>query len=291
MLSGAMTAMVTPFREGKLDETRLREQIEFQIKGGIDGLVPVGTTGESPTLDFPEHERVIALTVEAARGRVPVVAGTGANATSEALELHSFAKKAGATACLSVNPYYNKPTQEGLYRHFMTLADRVDLPIVLYNIPGRTGITMSPQTVARLDAHPNIVAIKEATGSLDLASEIMSLCDITVLSGDDSLTLPLMSIGARGIISVASNLLPRDVKALTKLALAGNFAEAMNVHRRLFPFIKTLFLDGNPAGIKHAMKVAGLDTGEVRLPLWEAGDATKKAIEEQMRKLDVRIKG
>jgi 4-hydroxy-tetrahydrodipicolinate synthase len=291
MLSGAMTAMVTPFREGKLDETRLREQIEFQIKGGIDGLVPVGTTGESPTLDFPEHERVIALTVEAVRGRVPVVAGTGANATSEALELHSFAKKAGATACLSVNPYYNKPTQEGLYRHFMTLADRVDLPIVLYNIPGRTGITMSPQTVARLDAHPNIVAIKEATGSLDLASEIMSLCDITVLSGDDSLTLPLMSIGARGIISVASNLLPRDVKALTKLALAGNFAEAMNVHRRLFPFIKTLFLDGNPAGIKHAMKVAGLDTGEVRLPLWEAGDATKKAIEEQMRKLDVRIKG
>ena len=285
--SGAMTAMVTPFREGKVDEARLREQIEFQIKGGIDGLVPVGTTGESPTLDFPEHERVIALTVEAVRGRVPVVAGTGANATTEALELHSFAKKAGATACLSVNPYYNKPTQEGLYRHFMTLADRVDLPIVLYNIPGRTGITMSPQTVARLNRHPNIVAIKEATGSLDMASEIMSLCDITVLSGDDSLTLPLMSIGAKGIISVASNLLPRDVKAMTKLALANNFAEAANIHRRLFPFIKTLFLEGNPVGIKHAMKVAGLDTGEMRLPLWEASDATKKQIEEQMRKLDV----
>jgi len=291
MLSGAMTAMVTPFREGKVDESRLREQIEFQIKGGIDGLVPVGTTGESPTLDFREHERVIALTVEAVRGRVPVVAGTGANATTEALELHSFAKKAGATACLSVNPYYNKPTQEGLYRHFMTLADRVDLPIVLYNIPGRTGITMSPQTVARLNQHPNIVAIKEATGSLDMASEIMSLCDITVLSGDDSLTLPLMSIGAKGIISVASNLLPRDIKAMTKLALAGNFAEALNLHRRLFPFIKTLFLEGNPAGIKHAMKVAGLDTGEMRLPLWEAGDGTKKLIEEQMRKLDVPRKG
>jgi len=287
MLSGAMTAMVTPFREGKVDESRLREQIEYQIKGGIDGLVPVGTTGESPTLDFPEHERVIALTVEAVRGRVPVVAGTGANATTEALELHSFAKKAGATACLSVNPYYNKPTQEGLYRHFMTLADRVDLPIVLYNIPGRTGITMSPHTVARLNQHPNIVAIKEATGSLDMASEIMSLCDITVLSGDDSLTLPLMSIGAKGIISVASNLLPREIKAMTKLALAGNFAEALNLHRRLFPFIKTLFLEGNPAGIKHAMKVAGLDTGEMRLPLWEAGDGTKKLIEEQMRKLDV----
>jgi 4-hydroxy-tetrahydrodipicolinate synthase len=287
MLSGAMTAMVSPFREGKLDETRLREQIEFQIKGGIDALVPVGTTGESPTLDFPEHERVIELTVEAARGRVPVIAGTGANATTEAVELHSFARKAGATACLSVNPYYNKPTQEGLYRHFMTLADRVDLPIVLYNIPGRTGITMTPQTVARLNAHPNIVAIKEATGSLDMASEIMSLCDITVISGDDSLTLPLMSIGAKGVISVASNLLPREIKAMTKLALAGSFAEARAIHHRLFPLIKTLFLDGNPAGIKHAMKVAGLDSGEVRLPLWEASDATKKAIEEQMRKLDV----
>src|SRR3954464_3416611 len=184
MLSGAMTAMVTPFREGKLDESRLREQIEFQIKGGIDGLVPVGTTGESPTLDFPEHERVIALTVETVKGRVPVIAGTGGNATSEALELPAFAKRAGATACLSVNPYYNKPTQEGLYRHFMTLADKVDLPIVLYNIPGRTGVTMTPQTVARLNEHRNIVAVKEATGSLDLASEIMGLCEITVLSGD-----------------------------------------------------------------------------------------------------------
>ena len=282
-LSGAMTAMVTPFREGKVDEARLREQVEYQIKGGIDGLVPVGTTGESPTLDFPEHERVIELTVEAARGRVAVVAGTGANATTEAIELHSFARKAGAAACLSVNPYYNKPTQEGLYRHFMTLADRVDLPIVLYNIPGRTGITMTPQTVARLNAHPNIVAIKEATGSLDMASEIMSLCDIAVVSGDDSLTLPLMSIGAKGIISVASNLLPREIKAMTKLALAGNFAEAANLHHRLFPLIKTLFLDGNPAGIKHAMKVAGLDSGELRLPLWEASETTRGTIEKLTR--------
>src|SRR3954470_13073448 len=288
--AGAYTAMVTPFREGKLDRPRLRDQVEFQVKGGIDGLVPVGTTGESPTLDFPEHERVIELTVEAARGRVQVIAGTGANATNEALELHSFARKAGADACLSVNPYYNKPSQEGLYRHFMTLADRVDLPIVLYNIPSRTGITMTPPTVARLNQHPNIVAIKEATGSLDLASEIMSLCDITVVSGDDSLTLPLMSIGARGVVSVASNLLPKDIKAMTKLALAGNFAEAANLHRRLFPLIKSLFLDGNPVGIKYAMKLAGLDTGELRLPLWEASDATKKQIEEQVRKLDIPIK-
>lgn len=284
MFSGAITALITPFKDGKLDEARLREQVEFQIKSGIDGLVPVGTTGESPTLDFPEHERVIALTVEIARGRVPVIAGTGGNATSEALELHGFAKRAGATACLSVNPYYNKPSPEGLYRHFMTLADKVDLPIVLYNIPGRTGITMSPQTVARLSAHPNIVAIKEATGSIDMASEILSLCDITVISGDDSLTLPLMSVGGKGVISVASNLLPAQIKQLTKLALAGNFAEAMTIHRKLFPLIKTLFLDGNPAGIKHAMKVAGKDTGEMRLPLWEASDAAKKAIEEQVKK-------
>src|SRR5215207_3168224 len=172
MFSGAMTAMVSPFREGKLDEARLREQIEYQIKGGIDGLVPVGTTGESPTLDFPEHERVIELTVQVAKRRVPVIAGVGGNATAEALELHGFAKKVGADAGLSVNPYYNKPTQEGLYRHFMTLADKVKLPIVLYNIPGRTNITMTAQTVARLAKHPNIVAIKESTGSIDMASEI-----------------------------------------------------------------------------------------------------------------------
>ena len=279
MFSGAYTAMVTPFREGKLDESRLREQIEFQVKGGIDGLVPVGTTGESPTLDFPEHERVIELTVEAARGRVQVVAGTGANATTEALELHSFARKAGATACLSVNPYYNKPSQEGLYRHFMTLADKVDLPIVLYNIPGRTGVTMSAQTVAKLAQHPNVVAIKEATGSLDMTSEIASLCHLPILSGDDSLTLPIMSIGGRGVISVISNLLPGKVKQMVKYAADGNYAEARALHYQMFPLIKALFLDGNPAGIKYAMKVAGMDTGEMRLPLWEASDATKKQIE------------
>jgi 4-hydroxy-tetrahydrodipicolinate synthase len=278
---------VTPFRDGKLDEARLREQIEFQISGGIDGLVPVGTTGESPTLDFPEHERVIELTVQYSKKRVPVIAGTGANATSEALELHQFAKKAGADACLSVNPYYNKPTQEGLYRHFMTLADKVELPIVLYNIPGRTGITMSPQTVARLNEHPNIIAIKEATGSLDMASEIMSLCDITILSGDDSLTLPLMSIGAKGVISVLSNLLPDQVKLMTKLALSGKFADAALIHKKLFPLTKSLFLDGNPVGIKYAMKVAGKDTGELRLPLWEASDGTKQTIEKLMHKLDI----
>jgi 4-hydroxy-tetrahydrodipicolinate synthase len=286
-LGGALTAMITPFRDGKVDESRLREQVEYQITNGIDGLVPVGTTGESPTLDFPEHERVIQITVTCANRRVPVVAGVGGNATTEALELHSFAKKVGADAGLSVNPYYNKPSQEGLYRHFMTLADKVDLPIVLYNIPGRTGITMTPQTVARLAKHPNIVAIKEATGSLDMASEIMSLCELPILSGDDSLTLPLMSIGATGVISVASNLIPKTIAGMCKLATNGNFAAAAQVHRRLFPFIKSLFLDGNPVGIKHAMKVAGLDTGDLRLPLWEASDATKQTIEQLVKQLDL----
>lgn len=283
--TGAFTATITPFREGKLDEQRLREQVEYQIAQGIDGLVPVGTTGESPTLDFKEHERVIELTVEVARGRVPVIAGTGANATVEAMELHTFAKRSGATACLSVVPYYNKPSQEGMYRHFMTLADRVDLPIVLYNIPGRTGVTMSAPTVARLAKHKNIVAIKEATGSLDMTSEIMSLCDITVLGGDDSLTLPLMSIGAKGVVSVLSNLVPAQVKQITKLALTGSFAEAAVIHRRLFPLMRAMFLDGNPVGIKFAMSRAGRDTGELRLPLWDASEGTKKQISELMGKL------
>jgi len=282
-IQGAMTAMVTPFREGKVDEQRLREQVEFQIKNGIDGLVPVGTTGESPTLDFKEHARVIELTVQYAGGRVPVIAGTGANATSEALELHQIAKRAGAPGCLSVNPYYNKPTQEGLYRHFMTLADRVDLPIVLYNIPGRTGVTMSPATVARLAKHRNIVAIKESTGDMNIAAEIRALCDIILLSGDDSLTVPIMSIGGRGVISVLSNAIPAQIKSLTKLCQANQYDQAAALHRKLFPLMRAMFLDGNPVGIKHAMKVAGLDTGELRLPLWEASDGTKKQIEQCMK--------
>lgn len=291
MFHGAMTAMITPFRDGKLDEQRLQQQIRRQIEGGIDGLVPVGTTGESPTLDFAEHERVIELTVQIAAGRVPVIAGVGANATAEALQLHAFAKKAGADAGLSVNPYYNKPTQEGLYRHFMTLADRVDLPIVLYNIPGRTGITMSPQTVARLAAHPNIVAIKEATGSMDITSEIAALCDITILSGDDSLTLPLMSIGAKGVISVLSNLIPAQIKQLVQLAAGNRYPDAAALHRGLFPLMRAMFLDGNPPGIKFAMQHAMLDSGELRLPMWEAGESTKKQIAELMKSIHIGVSG
>ena len=280
MFTGAMTAMITPFRHGRLDEARLQDQIEYQISNGIDGLVPVGTTGESPTVDWKEHARVLELTVNFSRGRVPVLAGVGANATTEAIELHKVAKQVGAAGGLSVNPYYNKPTQEGLYRHFVTVADTVDLPIVLYNIPSRTGVTMTAQTVARLAKHQNIVGIKEATGSLDMTSEIMSLVHgFTVVSGDDSLTLPIMSIGGKGVISVVSNLLPAKVKQMVKYAQDGNYAEARAIHYQLFPLIKTLFADGNPAGIKHAMRVAGMDSGEMRLPLVEASETTKKQIE------------
>src|SRR5258705_12766575 len=290
MFTGAFTAMVTPFRNGKVDEVRLREQIEYQISQGIDGLVPVGTSVQSPTLYAAEHVRVMSLTVEFARKRVPVIGGTGGNATNEAMELHRHAKAAGCDACLSVNPYYNKPTQEGLYRHFMTLADAIDLPIIFYNIPGRTGVTMSPQTVARLrQANPKaFIGIKEATGSIDMASEIRSLCDIPIYSGDDSLTLSLMAVGAVGVVSVLSNLIPGDIRKMVHLAGEGRFKDATAIHHRLFPLMRAMFLDGNPVGIKWAMKVAGRDSGEMRLPLWEASEATKKQISELMGKLGIK---
>ena len=278
-LTGAMTALVTPFRDGRVDEGRLREQVRFQIDSGINGLVPCGTTGESPTLSFDEHKRVIEIVVEEAGGRVPVVTGAGANATSEAAELHEFAKSVGADAALSVNPYYNKPTQEGLYRHFATLSDRVDLPIVLYNIPGRTGVTMSPQTVARLYNDANIAAVKEATGDVTFTTAIMAECGVPILSGDDPLTLPVLAVGGVGVISVLSNLLPGRVAELCKLGLGGDFAGARAIHHEVFNLTRSLFLDGNPVGVKAAMAMLGRDTGELRLPLVGASDATKSVIQ------------
>ena len=282
-LRGAFTALVTPFADDEsFDERRFREQIRFQLDAGIDGVVPVGTTGESPTLDMAEHKRVIDACCAEVAGRVPVLAGVGGNATNEALELHAHAKAAGATHALSVNPYYNKPTQEGLYRHFATLAEKVDLPIVLYNIPGRTSVTMTPQTVARLHATGRVPAIKEATGSCDQATEIMKLCGITVLSGDDPLTLPLMSLGGAGVISVVSNLVPGAVAALCRAAAAGDWVEARRRHFALFPLTKSLFLDGNPAGVKHALKTLGRDTGVVRLPLVGVGEAAAGVIGREL---------
>lgn len=284
-LQGAITALVTPFEGAHVDEKRLREQVRYQIDAGVSGLVPVGTTGESPTLDFDEHKRVIAIVVEEAAGRVPVIAGAGGNATSEAIELHEFARSVGADAALSVNPYYNKPSQEGLYQHFATISEKVDLPIVLYNIPGRTNVTMSPQTIARLYRDTNVVAVKEATGDVTFASAIMRESDIPVLSGDDPLTLPLMSIGGVGVISVLSNVLPRKVVELTRLAAGGDFASAAKIHHEVFGLTRSLFLDGNPVGVKAAMAMLGRDTGLLRLPLVEASESTRQTIRAELNGL------
>lgn len=286
MIQGAITALVTPFKDGRVDEARLREQVAYQLDQGIDGLVPVGTTGESPTLDFDEHFRVIELVQQQAGDRVPVLAGVGGNATAEALKLHAFAKSVGCRAGLSVNPYYNKPSQEGLYRHFMTLVEKVDLPIVLYNIPGRCGINMTPATIARLyEAAPTMFpAIKEAAGSCEQVSEIRQRCNIAILSGDDGLTLPFMSLGAVGVVSVLSNIVPGDVAVMVRLAAENAFDEARKLHEKYFELTKSLFIDGNPAGVKAALKMLGRDSGEMRLPVVEASGATVEIIRGLMKK-------
>ncbi len=264
-----MVALVTPFQDGKVDYKTLEELVQFHLDSGTDGLVPVGTTGESPTLSHSEHKKVIERVVKVAGGKIPVIAGAGSNSTAEAIELSAFAKKTGADATLQVGPYYNKPTQEGFYQHFKAIADEVDLPIVLYNIPGRCGGSgMTPETVARLSAIENIVAIKEATGSLDQASEIASRCDITILSGDDSLTLPLASVGGKGVISVVANIVPADVKAMTDLILEGDFVSARKWHNKLFALSKNLLsLSTNPIPIKAAMSMLNMASEELRLPM------------------------
>jgi 4-hydroxy-tetrahydrodipicolinate synthase len=260
--------MITPFRNGQVDFEALRKLVDWHVAEGTDCLAPCGTTGESPTLDHEEHEKVVAAVCEHARGRIKVMAGTGSNSTREAIRLTRSAHKAGVDGALMVGPYYNKPTQEGYYRHFAAVAEAVDLPIVLYNIPGRTGSNMLPETLARLAELPTVVAVKEATGSLDQASQISALCNLTILSGDDSLTLPLMSIGGRGVVSVVGNIVPRDMKALVRAFEAGRNAEARQWHRRLFPLCRDLLgAATNPIPIKTAMKLLGRDTGELRLPL------------------------
>ena len=282
--AGVTVALVTPFRGGDIDFTALRHLVDWHIEQGTDCLSPVGTTGESPTLDHDEHERVIATVIERAAGRIKVVPGTGSNSTREAIRLTRFAQRSGASGALMVGPYYNKPTQEGYYRHFAAVAEACDLPIVLYNIPGRTASNIVPETLARLAEIPSIVAVKEATGSLDQASHIASLCDLTILSGDDSLTLPLMSIGGRGVVSVVGNLVPRDLKALVSAYDAGKPAEALHWHRRLFPLCRDLLaLATNPIPLKTAMKLLGRDSGEVRLPLCPLDDAGEARIGQTLR--------
>ncbi|HMC66408.1 MAG TPA: 4-hydroxy-tetrahydrodipicolinate synthase [Gemmataceae bacterium] len=266
--AGLTVALVTPFRNGDIDFDELKRLVDWHIEQGTDCLSPVGTTGESPTLDHEEHERVIATVVERAAGRIKTMPGTGSNSTREAIRLTRFAKRAGATGALMVGPYYNKPTQEGYYRHFAAVAEAADIPIVLYNIPGRTGSNMLPETIARLAQLSNIVGVKEATGSLDQASQIAALCDVTILSGDDSLTLPLMSIGGRGVVSVVGNIVPRDMKALVKAFDAGRISEAQEWHRKLFPLCRDMLsVATNPIPIKTAMKLLGRGSGELRLPM------------------------
>ncbi len=286
-LQGCYTALVTPFRDGQVDEARLRELVELQIAGGVDGLVPMGTTGESPTLDFAEHERVIELVVEAVAGRCLVIAGTGGNATAEAVQLTRHACQAGADATLQVCPYYNKPTQEGLYRHFSTVADEGGLPVVLYNVPGRSGCEIAVGTVARLSQNARVVAVKEAAGSVDRVSAILDACQTTVLSGDDSLTLPMMVVGAKGVISVAANLLPAQMAAMVHAALAGHWGEAQALHRRFYPLMKDLFVETNPIPIKAAMAMKGLIQEEYRLPLCPLGTASRQTLEATLRRVGV----
>lgn len=266
--AGLSVAITTPFKGGQLDVKALRDQVQFQIEAGTHCLCPVGTTGESPTLSHEEHERVISEVVQAAGGRIKIMPGTGSNSTAEALRLTKWAAKEGADAALMVAPYYNKPTQEGFYQHYKAVAEQVGIPICVYNIPGRTGKNIEPETIARMAELPNITLVKEATGSLDQASQILCTTELTVLSGDDSLTLPLMSVGGEGVISVVGNVVPRDMLAMVEGYLAGNVAAAMKWHHKLFPLCRDMLgLATNPIPIKAAMKLLGRDAGELRLPM------------------------
>jgi 4-hydroxy-tetrahydrodipicolinate synthase len=283
-LAGCIVALVTPFRNGAVDFDKIADLVDFHVKQGTDWISPCGTTGECPTLSHEEHEEVIRHVVRCARGRVPVLAGTGSNSTSEALRLTRSAHKAGADAALMVSPYYNKPEPEGMYLHFKAVASQVNIPIVLYNVPGRTGRSMDAKTIARLAKDcKNIVAVKEASANLDLTSEILSLCDITVLSGDDSLTLPIMSLGGAGVISVVANIVPRDVKRMVDAFARGRLAEARKWHHKLFPLCRAMFYESNPIPVKTAMRFLRRLNGEMRLPLSAMTPEKEKALRAAMK--------
>lgn len=281
MFEGVFTALVTPFREdGSVDELALRQLVDFQVKDGIDGLVPVGTTGESPTLGLEETQTVIRIVIEQAAGKVPVIAGTGSNSTDKAIHLTAKAKELGADASLQVAPYYNKPTAEGFYRHFTAIADAVDLPMVVYNIPGRTGKNIENSTMLKLARHKNIVAVKEASGDI---SQMMNLIaqkpeSFTVLSGDDNLAFPLIALGGKGVISVASNLIPGQMKEFIHAALNGKWDKARDLHYRLLPFFKAIFIETNPIPIKAAMAMKGMMKEVYRLPMCPMGEENRKTL-------------
>ncbi len=285
MFKGAMVAIVTPFKNGKVDEKAFGDLIEFQIANGTDGIVPCGTTGESATLSYEEHDRVIEFTVEAVNRRVPVIAGTGSNSTEEAVMLTKHAKAAKADAALLITPYYNKPTQEGLYLHYKKIAEDVDIPLVPYNVPGRTGVNMLPQTVARLSEIKNIVAIKEATGSLQQISETIKLCGdrIAILSGDDFTALPTYAVGGKGVISVTANIIPKDMSAMWDAFEKGDLKEAINLHYKTFNLHGLMFCETNPIPVKTALSLMGKCSAELRLPLCPMADANMEKLKKGLK--------
>ncbi len=286
MFKGAIVAIVTPFKKGKVDEKGLRQLIEFQIGNGTHGIVPCGTTGESATLSHEEHKQVVEIAIEAVKGRVPVIAGSGSNSTQEAIELTRHAKEAGADGALLITPYYNKPTQEGLYQHFKKVAEEIPIPIVLYNVPSRTSVNLLPETVARLSEIPNVVGIKEATGSLQQVTEVIRLCEdkITVLSGDDFTVLPILAVGGKGIISVVSNVAPNDMANLCNAFEAGRYGEAKQLFYKLLPLCKAMFYETNPVPVKTALGMMGKISGELRLPLAPMSKANTKKLKNDLTK-------
>jgi 4-hydroxy-tetrahydrodipicolinate synthase len=286
MFKGAFTAIVTPFKNGRLDEEAYRELIEFQVKGGVHGIVPCGTTGESPTLSHAEHKRVVETCIDQVKKRVVVIAGSGSNNTAEALELTQHAQAAGADAALMITPYYNKPTQEGLYQHYKTVASQTKIPIVVYNVPGRTSVNLLPETMARLAELPNIVGLKDATGDLKQGCKTLELCGdkITVLSGDDFTTLPLMCMGGMGVISVVSNAAPGDMAVMCNAFFKGDLAKARALHYKMWPLIEAMFIETNPVPAKTALKMMGKITGEVRQPLCLMSTANEEKLRQVMQK-------
>jgi len=281
--AGLTVALVTPFKNGIVDEAALRKLVDWHIEQGTDCVSPVGTTGESPTLIHEDHERVIRIVCEQAAGRIKVMAGTGSNSTAEAIRLTKFAEASGATGALMVAPYYNKPTQEGFFQHFKAVSEQVSIPIILYNIPGRTAKNMEPETIARIGELGNVVAIKESTGSMDQASHVLASSNLTLLSGDDSLTLPLMALGGSGVVSVVGNIVPQDVKKLIAAFNSGNIAEAQRWHTKLFPLCRDMLgLATNPIPVKAAMQMLGRDTGEVRLPLTPLNEQERASLKKTL---------
>ncbi len=283
MFKGSYVALITPFENGKVNEEAFRKLIEFHIENGTDGLVPCGCTGEAATLSMEEQKALMDIAVETCNKRIPVVAGTGSNNTEEAVELTSYAKKAGCDGALVITPYYNKPTPEGQYRHYAEIAKKSDIPIMLYNVPSRTGISMLPSTVARLAKVDNIVAIKEAAGSVQQVMDILSLCDIIVMSGDDSMVLPFMSVGAKGVVSVVANIIPRKVHDLVKNFLDGNIEDSRKIHYEILPLCKAMFMETNPLPVKTSASMMGLVKEEWRLPLCEMQSDNKAKLEKVLR--------